>query len=153
MDPSDDDTTRIGLLLAGRDYPRTYREFVGMFAHEEACRTYLEHLRWPAAFACPTCGASGVPWRQTRGRLVCSACRHQTSVGAGTILDKTRTPLTTWFQGSVDPSHLQSYLEEFTFRFNRRTSRSCGLVFRRLLEQAVVTAPLPEAAVTHGYDW
>ena len=38
-------------------------------------------------------------------------------------------------------------------RFNRRTSRSCGLVFRRLLEQAVVTAPLPEAAVTHGYDW
>ena len=56
-------------------------------------------------------------------------------------------------QGSVDPSHLQSYLEEFTFRFNRRTSRSCGLVFRRLLEQAVVTAPLPEAAVTHGYDW
>ena len=100
VDSSDDDTTRIGLLLAGRDYPRTYREFVGMFAHEEACRTYLEHLRWPAAFACPTCGASGVPWRQTRGRLVCSACRHQTSVGAGTILDKTRTPLTTWFEAA-----------------------------------------------------
>ena len=100
VDPSDGDTTRIGLLLAGRDYPRTYREFVGMFAHEEACRTYLEHLRWPAAFACPTCGASGVPWRQTRGRLVCSACRHQTSVGAGTILDKTRTPLTTWFEAA-----------------------------------------------------
>ena len=37
-------------------------------------------------------------------------------------------------QGSVVPDHLQSYLEEFTFRFNRRTSRSRGLVFRRLLE-------------------
>ena len=43
--------------------------------------------------------------------------------------------------------------QEFTFRFNRRTSRSRGLVFRRLLEQAVVTAPITEAAVTHGYDW
>ncbi|MGC1953887.1 MAG: IS1595 family transposase, partial [Gammaproteobacteria bacterium] len=35
--------------------------------------------------------------------------------------------------------HLQSYLEEFTFRFNRRTSSSRGLVFRRLLEQIVAT--------------
>ncbi len=56
-------------------------------------------------------------------------------------------------QGSVTPDHLQSYLEEFTFRFNRRTSRSRGLVFRGLLEQAVVTAPVTEADVTHGYDW
>jgi transposase-like protein len=56
-------------------------------------------------------------------------------------------------QGSVTPAHLQSYLEEFVFRFNRRTSRSRGLVFRRLLEQAVVTKPVTEAHVTHGYDW
>jgi transposase-like protein len=56
-------------------------------------------------------------------------------------------------QGSVSPAHLQSYLEEFTFRFNRRSSLSRGLVFRRLLEQVVVTGPVTEAAVTHGYDW
>ncbi len=56
-------------------------------------------------------------------------------------------------QGSVDPEHLQSYLEEFTFRFNRRTSRSRGLVFRRLLEQSVVTEPITETDVTHGYPW
>jgi len=56
-------------------------------------------------------------------------------------------------QGSVTPDHLQSYLEEFTFRFNRRTSRSRGLVFRRLLEQAVATQPVTEADVTDGYDW
>ncbi len=56
-------------------------------------------------------------------------------------------------QCSVTPDHLQSYLEEFTFRFNRRTSHSRGLVFRRLLEQAVVTGPVTEADVTHGYDW
>ncbi|MCG2722649.1 MAG: IS1595 family transposase, partial [Thermodesulfovibrionales bacterium] len=56
-------------------------------------------------------------------------------------------------QGSVVPDHLQSYLEEFTFRFNRRTSRSRGLVFRRLLERAVATGPITEDDVTYGYDW
>ena len=56
-------------------------------------------------------------------------------------------------QGSVTAAHLQSYLEEFTFRFNRRTSRSRGLVFRRLVEQTVVTGPVTEADVTHGYKW
>ena len=56
-------------------------------------------------------------------------------------------------QGSIVLAHLQFYLEEFTFRFNRRPSRSRGLVFRRLLEQAVVTRPVTEADVTDGYDW
>ena len=56
-------------------------------------------------------------------------------------------------QGSVVPEHLQSYLEEFTFRFNRRTSRSRGLVFRRLLERAVATGPVTEHDVTKGYNW
>jgi len=56
-------------------------------------------------------------------------------------------------QGSVLSNHLQSYLEEFTFRFNRRTSRSRGLVFRRLLEQAVITGPVTQADIIYGYDW
>ena len=56
-------------------------------------------------------------------------------------------------QGAIVPAHLQSYLEEFTFRFNRRTSGSRGLVFRRLLDQAVITKPITETDVTHGYDW
>lgn len=56
-------------------------------------------------------------------------------------------------QGAVVPDHLQSYLEEFTFRFNRRTSGSRGLVFRRLIEQAVVTGSITEKKVTFGYKW
>ena|SRR5665648_10442 len=55
-------------------------------------------------------------------------------------------------QRSVLSNHLQSYLEEFTFRFNRRTSRSQGLVFRRLLEQAVITGPVTQADIIYGYD-
>ena len=295
-----------------------------MFPDEEACATYLRQLRWPPGFSCPACGTTATPWHQSRSRLVCTACRHQASVTAGTIFDKTRTPLTTWFeaawhvttaksglsaktleqtlgttyrvawamlqryrvamvrtereclsgkvevdeayvggvehggrrgrdtckcivviavevehpkgfgrvrmrhvsdvsgasllpfvcdavtpgtvvltdgwsgynglkkhgferqkivvsstgdpahvslpgvhrvasllkrwvlgthQGAITANHLQSYLEEFTFRFNRRTSRNRGLVFRRLLEQAVVTGPVTESDVTGGYDW
>jgi len=46
-------------------------------------------------------------------------------------------------QGSVSGKHLDYYLDEYTFRFNRRTSRSRGMLFYRLMEQAVMTAPLP----------
>jgi len=45
-------------------------------------------------------------------------------------------------QGSVDDAHLPSYLNEFAFRFNRRRSRSRGMVFYRVLELAVVHQPV-----------
>jgi hypothetical protein len=44
--------------------------------------------------------------------------------------------------GSVQPGHLDAYLDEFVFRFNRRTSGSRGMLFYRLLQQAVVTDPV-----------
>lgn len=45
-------------------------------------------------------------------------------------------------QGGVQVSHLDYYLDEFTFRFNRRTSHSRGMLFRRVLEYAVLAAPV-----------
>jgi len=45
-------------------------------------------------------------------------------------------------QGSVDDAHLASYLNEFVFRFNRRRSRSRGMVFHRVLELAVAHDPV-----------
>lgn len=311
-------------LVAGRDYPNTYRGFVEMFPDNLTCAAYLIRLRWPNGFVCPVCKMNTTPRQGSRGRLTCPLCRNRIYAQAGTIFDKTRTPLTTWFeaawhistakngmsaktlertlgtsyrvawtmlqrfrvamvdaarkplsgtievdetlvggvkqgskrgrgttksivaiaievlepkgfgrirmrhipdasgasllpfvsnvaapgsvihtdgwcgysglsehklthsitvlsassdqahvsmpgvhrvasllkrwilgthQGSVVPEHLQSYLEEFTFRFNRRTSGSRGLVFRRLLERAVATGPVTECDVTHGYSW
>ena len=46
-------------------------------------------------------------------------------------------------QGGVSLEHLDAYLDEFTFRFNRRKSRSRGKLFYRLLEQAVAIEPVP----------
>jgi transposase-like protein len=46
-------------------------------------------------------------------------------------------------QGAVSAAHLDFYLDEFTFRFNRRTSRHRGKLFFRLLQQAVAVEPVP----------
>lgn len=46
-------------------------------------------------------------------------------------------------QGSVSPQHLDYYLDEFTFRFNRRRSRYRGKLFYRLVQQAVAVEPMP----------
>ena len=53
-------------------------------------------------------------------------------------------------QGSVEEAHLQSYLDEFVFRFNRRRSRSRGLVFYRLLELAVGHGPVRYRNIVAG---
>jgi len=50
-------------------------------------------------------------------------------------------------QGSVRHSHLDYYLDEFTFRFNRRTSRSRGLLFHRLVQQAMTLGPWTHADI------
>ena len=50
-------------------------------------------------------------------------------------------------QGAVEPQHLPYYLDEFTFRFNRRSSKSRGKLFYRLMQQAVVTEPTTYAAM------
>ena len=83
--------------IAGKDYPATWSDFEDWFACEEACAAYLEQLRWPHGFICPACGAADQPARTSRGRLSCRTCRFQCSVTAGTIFDKTRTPLRVWF--------------------------------------------------------
>ena len=46
-------------------------------------------------------------------------------------------------QGAVSPEHLSYYLDEYTFRFNRRTSTHRGMLFMRLLENAVQIEPVP----------
>ena len=47
-------------------------------------------------------------------------------------------------QGAVERSHLAYYLGEYTFRFNRRTSKSRGLLFYRLISQAIDMGPVLE---------
>lgn len=81
---------------AGKDYPGNWNEFLDWFGSEEACLAYLERLRWPQGFVCPNCGVAAPPYRSSRTRLMCRSCARQSTVTAGTIFDKTRTPLRVW---------------------------------------------------------
>ena len=47
------------------------------------------------------------------------------------------------YQGAVKPTHLAYYLDEYTFRFNRRTSKSRGKLFYRLAQQAMMVDSVP----------
>ena len=76
-----------------RNFPNTYRDFVEMFPDDTTCADFLAQLRWSEGFICPACKQASNPWNAIRDLLVCSICRHQASVTAGTIFDKTRTPL------------------------------------------------------------
>lgn len=53
-------------------------------------------------------------------------------------------------QGAVQHSHLDYYLDDYTFRFNRRTSKSRGLLFYRLLNQAIDLGPVLESQLKAG---
>jgi hypothetical protein len=52
-------------------------------------------------------------------------------------------------QGAVSHKHLDYYLDEFTFRFNRRRSKSRGKLFLRLAQQAAVVDPVTHYRIVH----
>jgi transposase-like protein len=56
------------------------------------------------------------------------------------------------YQGAVTAAHLDYYLDEFTFRFNRRRSRHRGKLFLRLAEQAVQVEPTPTGLWSNTFD-
>ncbi len=71
-------------------------EFQAWFRTDGDCLDYLEWLRWPRGFVCPGCSHTG-GWRLGDRRFMCPECGARTSATAGTIFDRTRTPLTVWF--------------------------------------------------------
>jgi len=67
---------------------------------------------------------------------------HVSMTGVHRVAALVKRWLLSAHQGAVNPKHLEYYLDEYTFRFNRRTSRSRGVLFYRLMQQAVLTSPL-----------
>jgi transposase-like protein len=67
---------------------------------------------------------------------------HITMPGVHRVASLLKRWLLGAYQGAIQEKQLEYYLDEYTFRFNRRKSKSRGLLFYRLLEQAVITGPL-----------
>lgn len=80
-------------------FPRSLPEFQRLFPDEAACAAYLERARWSDGFICLRCGTIGEPYRYSSrpGVLCCRACRRETRLTAGTVMERTHTPLSVWF--------------------------------------------------------
>ena len=74
-------------------------EFLTHFGTEAQCAEAIRRSRWPDGFRCPRCAGAQhyVVGHGARKLFQCGACRHQTSLTAGTLMEHTKLPLTTWF--------------------------------------------------------
>ncbi|WP_127583131.1 IS1595 family transposase [Paenibacillus koleovorans] len=75
----------------------TLKRFQEKFHSDDACREHLFQIRWTNGFCCPKCKHHAFYFLETRKLYQCTSCKHQASVTAGTIMQKSRTPLLTWF--------------------------------------------------------
>ena len=80
-------------------FPRSLPQFQRLFPDEAACTAYLEHARWSDGFVCRHCGVTDEPY-SFANRPGVLRCRHggrNTSLTAGTVMERTHTPLSVWF--------------------------------------------------------
>ena len=80
-------------------------ELQARFPDESTCADFLFQKRWPEGFVCPACGCMRPVALKSRAYTYeCLDCGRQTSVTAGTVMHRTKLPLTTWFRAA----HLMS---------------------------------------------
>ena len=72
-------------------------KLVDLFHSEDACRDYLEELRWPDGAACSRCSHTSVTPIEKRGQYACNSCDYHFSVTSGTIFHDTHLPIWKWF--------------------------------------------------------
>jgi hypothetical protein len=94
--------------LRGERAEPPQRQPIDGFTDEDCCLDYLLARLKSDSWRCPNCGGTGGYWLAERQRRECSACRAQIGVRSGTVLERSRLPLTTWFQAIIallcDPS-------------------------------------------------
>lgn len=88
--------------MAAPQFPDSLPAFMRLFPDEAHCAAYLERVRWPDGFVCPSCGSEGDPNRiSTRPEVLrCRYCRRETSLTAGTVMHRSHSPLSLWFWGA-----------------------------------------------------
>jgi hypothetical protein len=87
------------LPRADLPFPGSLPEFQRLFPDDTACATYLEAIRWRDGFVCGWCGEASEPYRFANRPQVlrCRKCQRDNALTAGTVMERTRTPLSIWF--------------------------------------------------------
>src|SRR6266702_8695171 len=77
---------------------RSLSEFQASFPDETSCAAFLFERRWPEGFVCPACGGGLPALLKSRAHTYeCFGCGRQTSITAGTVMHRSKLPLTVWF--------------------------------------------------------
>ncbi len=80
-----------------QEKPTSFISWCNAYSSQQACLRALKYHRWPNGFECPRCGHNKAYVLERHFLHQCARCRHQTSVTAGTVFEKTKLPLPTWF--------------------------------------------------------
>jgi len=138
----------IGVERKGRALGRTRMAVVSDASRDQLCG-FVQAAVEPGTTV-RTDGWQGYRNLKNRGYVHDRILQQRSSEEPSELLpgvDRIASLLKRWLlgthQGAVSPPHLPYYLDEFTFRFNRRTSKARGKLFYRLLEQAVAVDPAP----------
>lgn len=81
--------------VAGRDYPRNFTELIEWFHSEADAWAYVARVRWNDGFSCPGCGHDDA-WLTDLYLYVCTICKQQTSISAGTVFAGSRLSMRQW---------------------------------------------------------
>jgi transposase-like protein len=117
----------------------TMPDFLKQFGTEVQCEAELEQARWPQGFVCPCCAHTGhsVFKAGSHKTFQCQACRHQTSLIAGTVFQSTRLPLTVWFLAIYLISQAKTGLSSLALKRHLGVSYPTARLIQRKLKDAM----------------
>ncbi len=83
-------------------FPKSLPDFQRLFPDDAACAKYLEAIRFREGFQCGHCQSRGEPGRiSTRPHVLrCRACKKETRLMAGSVMQDSHTPMSVWFWGA-----------------------------------------------------
>jgi len=118
------------------------------FATEAECARHLENRFRRRNFRCPCCGHAGGSWLASRARWLCTTCRRQLGLRAGTVMAGSRLPLVKWFRAIraivLEPQISPAELSDKTRIKRAATARHIAAKIRAALASADSTQLLAD---------
>lgn len=120
----------------------TLKDMQSQFPNDDACLQYLFNARYGSMKACPNCGVVSPKYYRVKKRMsfVCKECRHQVYPLAGTIFEKSTTPLTDWFHAlylfSVSKNGVSAKEIERQVRVSYKTAHRMAKMIRILMSES-----------------